>query len=285
MFKTDLVEMSFRDERRAVWTFAVKRCKGTEFFYEVDDYNYYTRNHWQFVVQVPDDWTKGNYINVKPMIIPNRNAWASLDRRSISFQRATIGRHRGKVYAKLAIADIKNEKTKLILNKDNKPSMPKWLEEFSPVQKQRVTTSSANDGEQLVAVLGRDDHLGMIQLFLACKAWVLDCDYDPGEARKSALRRRQLAKRARLDNSLIGKVIAVTGYLDYGDRVTVYAWLEELGAKISHSHVTSKTDLLIEGAHHFGDDRRKIQEAEKLGVPRYTEARFRKEFVHHSHSR
>jgi NAD-dependent DNA ligase len=285
MFKTDLVEMSFFDEERGVWDFARTLCKGSKFFYEVDDYNYYTRNHWQFVVQVPDDWTKGHYINVKPMIVPNRNAWAALERRSINFQRATIGRHRGKVYGKLAIADIKGEKNRLILNKDNKPSMPKWLEEFSPVQKQRVTTSLANDGEQLVAVLDRDDHLGMIQLFLACKPWVLDRGYDPGEARRSAVHRRQLAKRTRLDKSLIGKVIAVTGHLGYGYREEVYGWLEELGAKVTRSHVTSKTDLLIEGAHPFGDDRRKIQEAKKIGVPRYTEARFRKEFVHHSHSR
>jgi hypothetical protein len=283
MFKTDLVEMSFFDEERGVWDFAGTLCKGSKFFYEVDDYNYLMRNHWQFVVQVPDDWTKGHYINVKPMIVPNRNAWAALERRSISFNRATIGRHRGKVYGKLAIADLKTG-GKRLLNKDDKRSMPKWLEVFSPVQKQRVI-SSANDGEQLVAVVNRVDHLRMIQFFLACKAWVLDQGYDRDEARKSALRRRQLANRARLDKSLIGKVIAVTGQLGYGYREEVNGWLEGLGAKVNGSHVTSKTDLLIVGAHPFGDDRCKIQEAKKIGVRMFTEASFRKKFVHHSHSR
>jgi hypothetical protein len=278
MFKTDLVEMSFLDDRRAVWDFTGQLCKGTEFLYEVDDYNYWTRNHWQFMVQVPDDWTKGNYINVRPLIIPNRRAWAGLDRRTMSFQRATIGRHRARVYGKLAIADVKGEKTRLVLNKDSKRSMPKWLKVFSPLQKQRVTRSYANDGEHLVAVLDRDDHLRMIQLFLACKAWVLDHGYDPEEARESTIRRRQREKRARLDKSLRGKVITVTGRLGYGTRQQVWRWLKRLGAKINVD-VTSTTDLLIVGAHYLGDDRLKIQEAKKRGVPMVTEARFRQNHV------
>jgi hypothetical protein len=227
MFKTDLIEISFLDEKRGVWDFAGRLCKGTEYFYEVDDYNYCMRNHWQFMIQVPDAWTKGNYINVKPVIVPNRTAWAGLDRRTMSFQRATIGRHRAKVYGKLAIADAKGEKTRLMLNKYNKRSMPKWLKGFSPVQKQRVTTSAANDVEDLVAVFNRDDHIAMIKLFLACKSWVLDHGYDPDEARESAVRRRQRAKREGLDSSLSGKVITVTGHFGYGDRDQVGAGLSD----------------------------------------------------------
>jgi len=278
MFKTDLVEMSFLDDQPGVWDFSGKLCKGTKFFYEVDDYNYWMRNHWQFVVQVPDDWTKGNYTNVRPVIVPNRGVWAGLDQRTISFQRATIGRYRSKVYGKLAIADVKGEKTRLVLNKENKHSIPKWLKEFSPMQKQRVTTSAANDGEHLVVVLDRDDHLGMIKLFLACKPWVLDHGYDPDVARESAIRRLQRAKRARLDNSLRGKMITVTGHFGYGDRDRVWRWLKRLGAKINVT-VTSTTDLLIVGAHYLGDKRRKIREAKKRGVPMLTEARFRQKYV------
>jgi hypothetical protein len=279
MFKTDLVEMSFLNERRAVWDFQGTPRKGIEFVYEVDDHNYWRQNHWQFMVRVPNDWTKGNYINVTPVRIPNRKVCAGLDRRSISFHRATIGRHRGNVYGKLAIADVTGEKNRLILNKDNKRSMPKWLKRFAPVQKQRVTTSLANDGEHLVAVFDRNDHLRMIQFFLACKPWVLDRGYNPQEARESASRRRQLAKRVWLDKSLIGKVVTVTGRLGYGYREEVWRWLKRLGAKIN-VHVTSTTDLLIVGAHYLGDDRRKIQEAKKRGVPMLTEALFRKKFVH-----
>jgi NAD-dependent DNA ligase len=197
-----------------------------------------------------------------------------LDRRTIGFQRATIGRHLAKVYAKLSIADVKGEKTRLVLNKDTKRFMPKWLKEFIPVQKQRVTRSSANDGEHLVAVLNRDDHIKMIKLFLALKAWVLDHGYDPEEARESALRRRLREKHARLAKSLRGKVVAVTGRLGYGARDEVWRWLRQLGAKI-YRHATFKTDLLIVGAHHLGDDRLKVQNAKKNGVPMLTEARFR----------
>jgi NAD-dependent DNA ligase len=156
--------------------------------------------------------------------------------------------------------------------------MPKWLNVFSPLQKERVTRSFANDGEHLVTVLERDDHLRMIQLFLACKAWVLDHGYDPEEARESTIRRRQREKRARLDKSLRGKVITVTGHLGYGNRDQVWRWLKRLGAKINVG-VTSTTDLLIVGAHYLGDDRLKIQEAKKRGVPMLTEARFRQQYV------
>src|SRR5258708_5112482 len=116
MFKADLVQVSFLDEQRGVWDFAGSLCKGVKFHYEVDDYNYRMRNHWEFVVQVPDDWTKGNYINVRPVAVPNRRVWAGLDRRAIGFQRATLGRHLAKVYAKLAIADVRGEKTRRVLN-------------------------------------------------------------------------------------------------------------------------------------------------------------------------
>ena len=173
MFKTERLQVSFLDEQRGVWDFAGKMCKGTKFHYEVDDGNYPTRNRWQFVVQVPDDWTKGNYINVRPVEVPSRKVWAGLDRRTVSFQRATLGRHRAKVYAKLAIADVEGEKTRRVLSHETRKLMPKWLAEFRPVQKQRVTNTAANDGEHLVAVVDRDDHARMIALFMALKAWVL----------------------------------------------------------------------------------------------------------------
>lgn len=225
-------------------------------------------------MQVPDDWTKDNYINVRPVAVPNRNVWAELDRRAISFQRATIGRHLAKVYAKLAIADVQGEKTRRVLKKDNKKFMPKWLKEFHPVQKQRVTKSAANDGEHLVAVVDRDDHIRMIKLFMALKPWVLDRGYDPREAREAALRRRVRDKRARLARSLKGKLVAVTGRLGYGTRADVGRWLARLGASLN-GHASSNTDLLIVGAHPFGEDRVKIHNAKKLGIPMLTEARFR----------
>jgi hypothetical protein len=278
MLKADLVEVSFLEEDRGVWDFAGKLCKGTKFYYEAKDYNYHMRNAWQFVVQVPDAWTKGNYINVKPMVIPNRKVWAGLDRRAIGFQRATIGRHLGRVYAKLAIADVRGEKARLLLSKDSKQFVPKWLKEFSPLQKQRVTRSLANDGEHLVAVVDRDDHAKMIKLFLALKPWVLDRGYDPAEAQASAVRRRRRERRARLARLLKGKVIAVTGRLAYGTRDEVYGWLQSLGAKFS-LHTTSKTDLLIVGAHPHGEDRVKVQQAKKIGVPMLTEAQFRRTYA------
>jgi hypothetical protein len=55
MFKIDLVQVSFLEEQRGVWDFAGRLSKGTKFLYEVDDYNYCMRNHWEFMVQVPDD--------------------------------------------------------------------------------------------------------------------------------------------------------------------------------------------------------------------------------------
>jgi NAD-dependent DNA ligase len=278
MYQLDRVEVSFQDEQKGVWKFAGRLCKGTKFLYQVDDHNYYRRNRWEFVVQVPDAWTKGNYLNVRPVLVPNRRAWAGLELRAISFQRATIGRYRGKVYAKLAIADIAGEKTKRVLNKEDKQSMPRWLREFVALQKQRVTTSSGYDGEQLVTVIHRDDHVRMITLFLALKAWVLDRKYDPKEARESAVRRRLRQRRSGRTNSLRGKVVAVTGRLGHGDRSKVYRWLRNLGAQIG-THATSRTDLLIVGAHYAGEDRAKIRYARKHHIPMHTEARFRQAYA------
>jgi hypothetical protein len=277
MFKTDLVRISFVAEERGVWRFGGNVSTGTAFTYDVEDENYWMRNRWQFSVQVPDAWTKGNYINVRPLKVPNRRMWAGLDRRVISLQRATIGRHGGKVYAKLSISDVHGEKTKVVLRKDAKRFMPRWLKSFSPIQKQRVSGTDANDGEHLVAVMDRNNHIHMIKLFLALKAWVLDEGYDPKEWRQVAARRRLREKQARLAGALRGKVVTITGALGYGPRWDVSRWLRKLGASVA-SHVTSKTDLLLVGAHYKGDDRQKIRYAKKHGVPMLAEARFRERF-------
>ncbi|MGH7684725.1 MAG: BRCT domain-containing protein, partial [Vulcanimicrobiaceae bacterium] len=204
-------------------------------------------------------------------------AWAGLDRRAIAFQRATIGRHTGKVYAKLSIADVKGEKTRHVLRKEEKSVIPRWLREFTPIQKGRAT-SAGLDRKHLVSVVEREDHSRMIRLFLALKAWVLDDGYDPKEARLATARRRLREKRSQLAASLRGKVVTVTGRLAYGPRSAVARWLKRLGASFA-SHATSKTDVLVVGAHYLGSDRVKIHFAQKHGVPMFTEAQFREKYV------
>jgi hypothetical protein len=39
--------------------------------------------------------------------------------------------------------------------------------------KQSVRTTQGNDGEDLVALVARDDHAAMIRLFFATKVWIL----------------------------------------------------------------------------------------------------------------
>lgn len=275
MLKRDKVRVAFLSKERTGWTFGNARAQGTIFHYKVSDYNYRTRNQWRFAIQVPNEWTKGNYIVVKPESVPNRRAWAGLERRSLSFHRATLGQHRGRLYGMLAISDVQGAKTKIQLTRSNtKLLMPKWLREFSPLEKGLVTTTRGKVGEHVVAVLDRGDHGRMIRLFLALKAWILD-DARSSSVSQPGLRSRVLKHDAK---RLRGRTVVVTGHLDYGTRDQVWGWLQRHGARVRDT-VTSKTDLVIVGAHPLGEDRLKIKHAQENGVSKLTEARFRHDYA------
>jgi NAD-dependent DNA ligase len=200
-----------------------------------------------------------------------------LERRSLQFGLANIRKHRKKRYAKLAISDVHEDKSKLIL-KDGVKTLPKWIKAFKPIPKRRVARTEGNDGGHLVSVLDGENHRGMIRLFLALKPWILDDGYSPSESRRAAEAWRKWQRTVRNRSSLRNLNIVVTGVLSQGTRPKVLKWLRSLGAH-PQSHVNEKTDFLICGPHYLGDDRKKIKSARKMKVKMVSEGQFYRAYL------
>jgi len=256
MFKSGFVDVIFDNLRNAVWKFSGRKVGGVEYIYSVVDRNYVQRNQWSFVVRVPRS-SKG-YREVRATVVPNRKVWAGLERRSLQLGRADIGKYRKRRYAKLAISDVNDERTKVILN-DNIKALPKWIKAFKPIAKRKVARTKGNDGGHLVCVFDPENHRDMIRLFFALKPWILDDGYSPSESRRAAKARREWKRTISNRRSLRDLNVVVTGALSQGTRPKVLRWLSSLGAHPQYG-VNGETDLLIRGPHYLGSDRRKNEE-------------------------
>jgi len=161
------------EERTASWGFAGRAVTGTEYFFTVTDGNYRQRNRWEFVVRVPR--APADRIEVRPTRLPNDGAWAELDRRSLTFNRATRGAYRGQTYCQVALADPTGNRTKDVVHRGEQQSLPAWFDQLSSriKVKDTVRQSSGTDGHALVALVGPHDFEAMIRLFFACKVWIL----------------------------------------------------------------------------------------------------------------
>ncbi|MBI4419270.1 MAG: hypothetical protein HY560_00445 [Gemmatimonadetes bacterium] len=160
-------------ERPALWTFANQAVGGTEFTYVVTDYNFSTRNAWEFLVRVPQD--PDRRIEVRPRSVPGLRAWAGLERRSLTFTQARRQKYRGWYYCQIALADPTGSKTKDVIRGVQRHRLPPWFADFDGRlrEKETVRSTKAADGDQLIALVRPDDHYGMISLFFATKTWVL----------------------------------------------------------------------------------------------------------------
>lgn len=275
MYYVDRVEIAFEEERKSTWEFTGRTVRGIEYQYRVIDLNFSNRREWVFVIRVPGASARDAYIGVNPITIPNRKRWAGLDRRSIQFKR--FGRTGERVFAKLSISDVTLERNRKVLSWWQRDHLPRWLSAFRPRRKKAVVPKAGVDGDALVTVARADDHPQMIRLFLALKAWVLSDGYDPTDP---SAQRREFARRRlklRQNRSLGGLGVAVTGRLGYGTRVSVFRWLRKHRA-IPKADVSSRTDLLIVGAHILGDERQKIRLARNHQVEMLSEAGFRRRF-------
>lgn len=167
------IEITKMGERSAQWTFAQSVITGTEFEYAVKDRNYTSRNAWEFLVRIPRH--KNDPIEVRPRRVPNIRVWAGLERRSVTFSRATQASYRGKYYAKVTLADPTENKTKKVVRFKERAKLPRWFDAFGARlrRKNAVTSTRGRDGHHLVCVFRADDHQGMIGLFFASKVWVL----------------------------------------------------------------------------------------------------------------
>lgn len=172
-YHVEKIAVSRAGERPALWTFAGETVRGIEFTYVVTDHNFTSRNGWEFLVRVPDE--PDERIEVRPRSVPSLAPWAGLERRSLTFTRARRANYRGWHYCQIALADPTRARTKDVIRGDERRNLPPWFADFEGHlrQKDTVRTTAGSDGDQLVALVRRDDHAAMITLFFATKVWVL----------------------------------------------------------------------------------------------------------------
>jgi hypothetical protein len=172
-YRMDRVEVKPTNAVRSTWTFAGRPVKGIEHQYDVTDGNFDSRNQWGFVVRVPYD-THGR-IEVRPVTTPINNKYAGLDRRSITFMRATRSKYKAFRYCPLALADPSGDSSRVIVRGSDKRRLPAWLRGLGWRLKEKDTVRSTRgtDAGLLVVLVRPDDHQFMIATFMATKAWVL----------------------------------------------------------------------------------------------------------------
>jgi hypothetical protein len=172
-YRLEKLQIAPMGERRASWTFTREPVSGTEFTYAVVDANNATRHFWEFLVRVPS--AGDDRIEVRPRATPSLKAWIGLERRSLTFARASRTGYRGRYYCQIALADPTGERTKDVLKKHERALLPPWFDDVSTRLRVKGTVRSTkgNDADQLVAVVRPAEHAVMIGLFFATKVWVL----------------------------------------------------------------------------------------------------------------
>ncbi len=151
-YRLEKLQITPMGERHASWTFTREPVSG---------------------VRVPS--AGDDRIEVRPRATPSLKAWIGLERRSLTFARASRTGYRGRYYCQIALADPTGERTKDVLKKHERALLPPWFDEVSTRLRVKGTVRSTkgNDADQLVAVVRPSEHAVMIGLFFATKVWVL----------------------------------------------------------------------------------------------------------------
>ncbi len=166
------VEVRLQEERRSSWKWANRTVRGTELIYAAVDRNFDRLNQWTFSVKVPQN---GGQIIVQPQSIPGKKVFASLERRSVLFVKATKNPYRTQLYCKANLADPTGAKNRVSTKRGERNLLPSWFKYFIPDMrlKHTVTTTAGHDGESQVVLVGRNDYERMIRLFFVLRVWVL----------------------------------------------------------------------------------------------------------------
>jgi len=162
-----------RVDTDAHWDFMNAVSHGSVHHYLALDANEPMPLPWWFTVHVPRDLRKGSYVLLQALDYPRTKAWTPVARTVINFAKATMPRYRGKLYAKIRLADPMGSQKYDNTTWLHRRALPSYLSGFELRAKRLVTTTRGRDGESLVAVLPSDDHEQMIRLYFATKAWPL----------------------------------------------------------------------------------------------------------------
>ncbi len=173
-FETErVIATPMRVEAGAFWEFSGRVFSGDIHHYLAADGNMPGSGTWWFLVHVPDDLKKGGYVLLQAVDYPRTEAWTPIARTVINFAKATMPRFRGMVYAKIRLSDPGGGHKFEGWTWKRRTELPVHLRGFRLSVKSRVATTRGSDGDALVAVLPRQDHVAMIRLFFATKVWAL----------------------------------------------------------------------------------------------------------------
>ncbi len=168
-----VIATPMRVETGAYWEFSRRVFSGEIHHYLAADGNLPGTGTWWFLVHVPDDLKKGGYVLLQAVDYPRIEAWTPIARTVINFAKATMPRFRGMVYAKIRLSDPEGGHKFEGWTWKRRAALPEDLRGFRLSVKRKVATTRGADGDALVAVLPRQDHVEMIRLFFATKVWPL----------------------------------------------------------------------------------------------------------------
>lgn len=172
-YRRSRLEMEAGTPLAATWTFAGSTVTGTEFPYTVTDRNHSQRNRWEFAVREPK--SAAGRVEVRPTKVPNDRAYAGLERRGLTFMRATIPGYTQFRYCPVSFPPTDGEGTRVVARRGERASLPYFVRDLGwrLRLKHTVRRTRGTDANSQVALVRIDDHKSMIAIYMATKAWVL----------------------------------------------------------------------------------------------------------------
>ncbi len=171
-YRRDRLEIEAGESRQAIWTFARATVTGTEYLYTVTDRNHSQRNRWEFVVRDPK--SRNGRVEVRPMQVPNDRAYAGLERRGLTFRRATMSGYTQFRYCPVSLPQGDGG-GRVVARRGERASLPYFVRNLGwrLRLKKTVRTTRGTDANSQVALVRLNDHKAMIGVYMATKAWVL----------------------------------------------------------------------------------------------------------------
>jgi len=162
-----------RVDRNAYWEFSRRVFSGDIHHYVATDGNLPGSGTWWFLLHLPEDLKKGGYVLLQAVDYPRIEAWTPIARTVINFAKATMPKYRGMLYAKVRLSDPHGDQKYEGLTWSHRAALPPNMRGFQLGVKRKVAATRGTDGDALVAVVPRHDHVLMIRLFFATKVWTL----------------------------------------------------------------------------------------------------------------
>jgi hypothetical protein len=181
-YALDKVQVEPKDEPALTVNPRQGNAEVRRFIYRVVDRNFGGNNRWEFQVLVPTTPSRDSAsqsIWVSPIRCPKRKLVAKAGTLTMTFASSTLGRFKGKCYGMVALPFGNKNNRNHVKWRDRSAliSKAKWLVSLRSRwhEKSRVDRTGERDRyrDKLVVVYRRDDHAGMIRLFVATKIWTL----------------------------------------------------------------------------------------------------------------